>query len=139
MRNLVDELRKRNMSQLDISLFLQFSPSGTRKYVHDLKEYDLIQVVGYEDGTAVYLGRPVYGLCANIEARLKAFFETMERNSVTTRRPSREVAVKAVPANSGRHLHVMVDDCKYNIRMDRTPIMRDPLVAALFGPARKAN
>jgi hypothetical protein len=38
-------------------------------------------------------------------------------------------------AGSGRHFHILADDTHYAIRVNRSPVTRDPLVAALFGPA----
>jgi hypothetical protein len=35
----------------------------------------------------------------------------------------------------GRRFHILGDDVKYAIRMEPTPVQRDPMVAALFGPA----
>jgi hypothetical protein len=37
-------------------------------------------------------------------------------------------------AGTGRHFHILADDTHYAIRVNRSPVTRDPLVAALFGP-----
>ena len=36
-------------------------------------------------------------------------------------------------AGNGRHFHILADDTHYAIRVNRGPVTRDPLVAALFG------
>jgi hypothetical protein len=38
-------------------------------------------------------------------------------------------------AGTGRHFHIRADDTHYAIRVNRSPVARDPLVAALFGAA----
>jgi hypothetical protein len=42
-------------------------------------------------------------------------------------------------AGTGRHFHILADDTHYAIRVNRSPVARDPLVAALFGAAPSAN
>jgi DNA-binding Lrp family transcriptional regulator len=140
MQKLIGELSTHEMLADEIAWFLKFSPSGARKYIRDLRDAGVIELARYIEGTATYLGKAVYQISPDPE-RVKTFLSAIvqpKREGAPARkeRPgSREQAM----SGTGRHFHILADDTHYAIRMSRTPVMRDPLVAALFGAAPASN
>ena len=88
------------------------------------------------EGTATYLGKAVYQISPDPE-RVKAFLAAIcqPKREGTTPRKERPGLREQNMAGSGRHFHILADDTHYAIRVNRSPVSRDPLVAALFGPA----
>lgn len=119
-----------------ISALLKFSPSGTRKYVREMREAGAIEIKCFVEGTATYVGRPLYQL--GEPARVAQFLvDIQSQNGVGKPGPKAAIATSAQHlADKSRHFHVMADDVHYAIKVTRIgPVVRDPLVAALFGPA----
>ncbi|MCG2584440.1 winged helix-turn-helix domain-containing protein [Massilia sp. TS11] len=142
MQKLIKELANHEMLADEIAWFLKFSPSGARKYIRDLREAGVIELARYVEGTATYLGKAVYQITPDPE-RVKAFLAAIvqpKREAPAARRERPSLREQNM-AGSGRHFHILADDTHYAIRVNRTPVMRDPLVAALFGdgPAHKAE
>lgn len=135
MRGLVGEFGVRQMDAADICDFLQFSPSGARKYIRDLREARVIEIARYIDGTEKYLGRPLYKLTAD-QVILAAFMAQL--NSELPAAPRSHAPKQPKELGAGCRLHIMVDDKHYPVRVSRAPAVRDSLVTALFGPAVKA-
>lgn len=132
MRRLIVKLEETPMTVEEIGYFLEFSASGTRKYIKDLRDCSVIEIARLEGAVGNYIGYPVWQLSPNIEAR-KAFLDTLSLPA----RGRGPALKKHNPATSDptRHFHVLADDIHYAIRVNRTPCQRDSLVAALFGPA----
>lgn len=62
LKLLIAELATRDMMREDISNFLNFSPSGARKYVTELREAGLIEVAGLFGAKGRYAGLPIWHL-----------------------------------------------------------------------------
>ena len=136
LRRLIAALSLSQMEAADICDFLQFSPSGARKYIRELHESRIIEVARYIDGTEKYLGRPLYKLTAD-QALLAAFVAQL--NPLCPAAPRKPSAKLDLPVAAGRSFHIMADDTHYTVRASRAPAVRDSLVAALFGAAGKAT
>ncbi len=121
----------------DIGELLHFTPSGVRKYVAELREASLIELARYADGTATFLGWPVYKLVDD-EQRVSEFIASLDAGGVSKRGPgsAKKSQLAVAQRMAGRHFHILSDDTHYAVRVSRTPPFRDPLVAALFGAPR---
>jgi DNA-binding Lrp family transcriptional regulator len=136
MQKLVAELQQHEMLADEIAWFLKFSPSGARKYIRDLRDAGVIELARYIEGTATYLGKAVYQLTPDPE-RVKTFLAAIvqpKREGAPPRKERPSLREQAM-AGAGRHFHILADDTHYAIRVNRAPVTRDPLVAALFGNA----
>jgi hypothetical protein len=136
MQKLIGELALHEMLADEIAWFLKFSPSGARKYIRDLREAGVIELARYIEGTATYLGKAVYQLTPDPE-RVQAFLAAIvqpKREGAAPRKERPSLRDQNM-AGSGRHFHILADDTHYAIRVNRGPVTRDPLVAALFGSA----
>jgi DNA-binding Lrp family transcriptional regulator len=136
MQKLIGELSMHEMLADEIAWFLKFSPSGARKYIRDLREAGVIELARYIEGTATYLGKAVYQLTPDPD-RVRAFLAAIvqPKREGAPPRKERPGLREQHMAGSGRHFHILADDTHYAIRVNRAPVMRDPLVAALFGMA----
>jgi DNA-binding Lrp family transcriptional regulator len=140
MQKLIGELSTHEMLADEIAWFLKFSPSGARKYIRDLREAGVIELARYIEGTATYLGKAVYQISPDPE-RVKAFLAAIvqpKREGAAPRKERPGLREQAM-AGTGRHFHILADDTHYAIRVNRSPVARDPLVAALFGAAPSAS
>ncbi|CAN7458053.1 winged helix-turn-helix domain-containing protein [Pseudoduganella sp. LjRoot289] len=134
MQKLIAELQQHEMLADEIAWFLKFSPSGARKYIRDLRDAGVIELARYIEGTATYLGKAVYQLTPDPE-RVKMFLAAIvqpKREGAPPRKERPSLREQAM-AGAGRHFHILADDTHYAIRVNRGPVTRDPLVAALFG------
>lgn len=110
---------------------LHFSPSGARKYIRELRAVGVMEIGRYADGTVTYLGRAMFRLAD--PSRVDDFLSMLNAD-VTP--PQRKPSVKRQPPDlAGRNIHIMADDSRYPLRVSRVVVARNPLVAALFGPA----
>lgn len=136
MQKLIGELSTHEMLADEIAWFLKFSPSGARKYIRDLREAGVIELARYIEGTATYLGKAVYQISPDPD-RVKAFLAAIvqpKREGAAPRKERPGLREQSMAGN-GRHFHILADDTHYAIRVNRNPVARDPLVAALFGAA----
>lgn len=136
MQRLIGELSVHEMLADEIAWFLKFSPSGARKYIRDLRDAGVIELARYIEGTATYLGKAVYQLSPDPE-RVRTFLAAIvqpKRDGVVARKDRMGQRDQSL-SGSGRHFHILADDTHYAIRVNRGPVTRDPLVAALFGSA----
>ena len=136
MQKLIGELSVHEMLADEIAWFLKFSPSGARKYIRDLRDAGVIELARYIEGTATYLGKAVYQLSPEPE-RVRAFLAAIvqpKRDGAAPRKDRPGLREQSMAGN-GRHFHILADDTHYAIRVNRGPVTRDPLVAALFGSA----
>lgn len=132
LKSLIAELATREMQIDDICEHLKMSPSGGRKYIADLRAAGVMVLARHVDATATYAGKACYGLASD-PLLVSEFLRQIEQHKYQPRIPA--PPARALPAVPGRHVHIMADDTHYAIRINRHPAMRDPLVAALFGPA----
>ncbi len=138
LRKLIAELTAGDMTADDMGMLLKFSPSGTRKYIRDLREEGVLELKGYIEGTDVYIGRAVFGLTDNPE--LLAKFNDM-LNSAPVAKPSsgtRRVAERKSRLD-GRDLHIMGYDTHYAVRLNNTAPFRDPLHCLFYGPPKSTE
>ncbi len=136
MQKLIGELSVHEMLADEIAWFLKFSPSGARKYIRDLRDAGVIELARYIEGTATYLGKAVYQITPDPE-RVRVFLAAIvqpKRDGAAPRKDRPGLREQSMAGN-GRHFHILADDTHYAIRINRGPVMRDPLVAALFGSA----
>lgn len=136
MKRLIQELRVRTMTSLDMSALLGFSKSGGRKYLNDLANAEIIEVVGQLEGVNSAKKAQctfVYGMRKDeeIEKRIAKMIADEDVGIVL-----KPVKKAVAPPKEPRNIHLMADDMPFKVRSEATPIMRDPLVAALFGPAK---
>lgn len=136
LRRLIASFSLSQMEAADICDLLQFSPSGARKYIRDLREARVIEVARYIDGTTKYLGRPLYKLTAD-QVLITAFMAQLNSELPAAPRSYAPKPIKELGA--GCRLHIMADDTHYAVRVSRAPAVRDALVAAFFGPAAKGQ
>ena len=139
MHKLVGELLAHEMRADEIATTLNYSSSGARKYIRHLREEGVIERDRYLNATASYLGMPVYRLTLDPE-RVRVFLAALvapkcDDNKV--RKKERSALPERIKGEPGRHFHLLGDDTDYAIRVSRETAQRDPLVAALFGPARR--
>lgn len=128
---LVAALQTRQLMREDIGEILQVSPSGVRKYIKDLGA--AIEVDHYVDGTAKFIGFPVYRL-AMTQEEARAYLASLA--AAPAARPVRASAsaLSVASQDPTRRFHILADDAHYAVRVNRSPVARDPLVAAFFGP-----
>lgn len=138
IRRLLAELAMRELLADDICDLLKYSPSGARKYIRDLREAGVLELSRYVDGTATYLGKALYRLTPDAE-RVRMFLAELGHplQGGTPRPKSSATRIPQAVSSGGRHFHILADDTHYAVRLSSAPAVRDPLVAALFGPAVK--
>ena len=140
MQKLIGELTTHEMLADENASFLKFSPSGASKNIRDQREARDNELARYIEGTATYLGKAVYQISPDPE-RVKAFLAAIvqpKREGAAPRKERPGLREQSM-AGTGRHFHILADDTHYAIRVNRSPVARDPLVAALFGAAPSAN
>lgn len=122
---LIAELRKRvRMTFNDISEHLCMTASGTRKYVSELMDADVLREIGHR----------VYSLhSANL-------VEAFESSLALSQKPRSALPVKRVlPHPCGVTVHIMNDDAPYQVKRPKVVCARDELVMALFGSGPAVN
>ncbi|MEH6434321.1 ArsR family transcriptional regulator [Massilia sp. DD77] len=131
LRLLITTLQVRQLMRDEIGEILQVGPSGVRKYLKDLGS--MIAIARYVDGTPTYRGDPVYCLAMTSE-QIHAYLANLDAAPAARPGSQSMSALSRAALDPSRHFHIMKDDTHYAIRLSRAPIVRDPLVAALFGP-----
>ncbi|MYM92369.1 ArsR family transcriptional regulator [Duganella vulcania] len=141
MQSLVTQMQGREMSLYDIQRFLKFSDTGAKKYVTKLREVGIVEALQGADGTATTPGRQLFKVTAD-PARLKAGFASLAEK-VKKAASRSNTAVKSRlgkdDAGNARRFHILADDEDFAVKLSRHRPVRDPLVAALFGPATPAG
>ena len=132
LKSLVAELAAREMQADDICEHLKMSPSGARKYIADLRAAGVAVLTRYAEATATYAGKACYCLVSD-PLLVSEFLGQIEQHKFQPRIPS--PPARALPVAPGRSFHIMADDTHFAVRINRHVVMRDPMVAALFGPA----
>jgi len=130
MRILVSTLMVRALRRDEIADMLELSPSGVRKYVAELGAR--IMIARFEDETPLSRGTPVYCLAISIE-QAQAYLQQLGGMPRARAAKGQRSAMGAAANDPSRHIHVMVDDAHYAVRLHTAPPARDPLVAAFFG------
>lgn len=137
MLKLVDRLRSvGEMSTKDMDEFLQFSPSGTRKYLKELRAAEILKLSRFEDGARGYTGTAYFKLTSN-ETLLATFVKEMEdcSGNVGTERPAPAVRTRKL---GDRTVHIVADTVLYRVQLPSTAIPQpDPVLSAFFGMSSK--
>jgi DNA-binding IclR family transcriptional regulator len=115
------------MSLREIAEILRFSPSGARKFLRFLREQGFVSVASERGRDGLPVGTALYRMTLSSAAITDMFGA-----------PPGQLAGLADSAQ-GMTSSMMLDGCHERPRQRRAPeIKRDPLVAALFGPAAVA-
>src|SRR5690606_9408743 len=116
------------------------SRSGASKYNRAMREAGVIELARYIECTANYLSKAAYQNSPDPN-RLKAYRASIcQQKREGPDRPKHRPGLREQNmAGSGRHFQILADDTHYAIRVNRSPVARDPLVAALFGPPPGQN
>lgn len=134
LRAIVTSLLTGDLPGPDLAELIGLSPAGSRKYVRELSGAGIIALAVPVDG-AVSVVRRVFTLAVT-EAQARAYLAELDVSApIRAAKPSKS-ALSVAMRDSTRHVHLMKHDVQFSIRLNRTPPMRDPLVAALFGAGR---
>lgn len=132
---LVAELSLREMTVPDVADFLDFSTSGARKYIRDLRMLGVLKIARHEKGFLCSQDTPVFALTTDAwtVAEFLALLDMPgQAHAPIVVAPPAPVHILAVPA-SVSFVHIMGDDSPYRVRPGHLPVKRDPWVAAIFG------
>lgn len=133
MRKLIERFEGASMTCGDVADFFGFSASGARKYLLDLRITGVIELSHREGITDTFIGTPVWKLADDLEAREKFLLGLGAFRSDTVKNIAPRIKAKDDPT---RHIHILADDQHYSVKASRAPVVRDPLIAAFFGPAK---
>ena len=138
MRALIAEFGARDMATDEVCAFLGFSPSGTRKYLQDLRAAFLVEVAHHVERHNSHVPMPIYRLTADKD-RVTHFLQLLaapgHKKSMAGRPSNLSLAQRA----PGRHLHILEDDQVLPLRLHKDgPIIHEPVLAAFFGLSRGA-
>jgi predicted transcriptional regulator len=123
----------RDIETVDIAEFLNLTKSGVRKYIVELQQAGVLELV-YRGASLLKTGRPVYVLKRDRSA-VERFLGRLTDPEFGTRKKADPVPQELVlPANC--RLYLIKDDSPSAPRRDERPPFRDPMQAAFFGPAR---
>lgn len=134
LKILIAEISTREMQAREIALCLKYSPSGSRKYIHDLRKAGVIELDRYIGGLGASIGKAVYKISHNAE-RVKAFLADIEQPKIKSQ-VKMETAAHSDKGSggNGRHFHILADDIRHPVRVDRPrPVVHEPVLAHFFG------
>jgi len=131
LRILVNALLAGGIERDAIGELLQVGPSGVRKYLAELGT----RVGRRVDATDTLNIVTVY--CLTITAsEAQDYLDGLASNACARAVVEPKSSLLIAARDPSRHFHIMRDDTHYAIRPNRTPPMRDPMVAAFFGAGR---
>lgn len=123
--NLVRAFQARGaMTRAEIGDVLKIGPSGVRKYLTDLGENVAFGYIGGQQLCRLTLGAD----------EAAAFIVQLTTEAAGRPRPVRPSDFDIAKRDPARRFHILADDEHYPIRIRRDQVVRDPLVAAFFGP-----
>lgn len=132
LRRLVQGLQHRMMGMDQVQELLHVGPTAARKYLFQLEDAKCITVDHLaEPNPRAMKGHAVYALTKDT-AVVDQFLVLADANEVPPPAPRRPVPD---PEKTGRRFHILGDDQAINFNTNMRQVMRDPLVAALFGAA----
>ena len=135
----------------EISALLGFSPSGSRKYLQDLFNWSVIKVATV--GNAGIAGSRTQYVIADDKEHIRAFVDRLREYQMTIPVAASTTDIVDLAAEErietnrkkrqqqlfgDRQIHIAGDDVHYSVRLQKNEGegKRDPLVSALFGPAK---
>ena len=126
-RTLISALQLRGrMTRDEIGDVIQLGPSGVRKYLADLGDKVALEYDAGQQYCRLTLGAQ----------EAAAYVTQLAIEAAGRPRSGRPSDFDKASRDPSRHFHILADDAHYAIRLNRAPIGRDPLVAALFGVGR---
>jgi predicted transcriptional regulator len=132
LENLLAYLRQApgGRKTVEIRTFLNLSISGGRKYIKELLDAEVVDAVAAGSAKEKQCADNVrYAIVSETKA---AEFMAAVAVPDSVRPPGKGALARPLP----RGVHVLADDTHFAVRVNRNPVKRDPLVEALFGPAR---
>lgn len=116
----------------EISLLLKLSPSGSRKYIKDLRQSGLLIVARIDCVGSQTHGTTYFRLCNNKEKVRKALDLILETTSHTPIAKSVRTPLRG--STDGRNFHIMLDDTEYQIKTPAIkPPKHDDLMSLFYG------
>lgn len=139
MKRLIDELRIRLLSSMDIQIFLEFSGSGVRRYIEDLKARLIIEVAWSKPTKTGIVLSPKYRLCTDpdLEMRIEQYFSKLAQPEAISAEEREQQRIhrkkEKLEADPTRHFHLMSDDMPFQVKFNKAPVKRDEFQALFFG------
>jgi DNA-binding Lrp family transcriptional regulator len=130
LRKLLARLHETNLTISQAAEMLGISESGTRNYLMDLRKAGLVSEVGKALATDIFYQVSVYGL-TGCRRQITAFTAKLDAGKITKR------SVLATKSTLLRKRQLANLDLGPSAA-EKFVAFRDPLVAALYGPARAA-
>lgn len=132
LRRLVQALQHRMMDIDQVQEELHVAVSAARKYLYQLEDAKVVVIDHYTEARPRAMkGHAVYVLTKDT-AVVDQFLILADANEVPPPAPRRPVPD---PVKTDRRFHILGDDQAINFNTNMRQVMRDPLVAAFFGPA----
>jgi transcription initiation factor IIE alpha subunit len=122
MRRVTEILADGEMQFDRIRLKMQISDSGCRKYLYDLQDGGIVEMMGRAPSKTKLPGQPIYKLVADAEK----IDEYLDSAAGITRKP------KKVDRFAGRFFHILADDAHFAIKVLNVLPTHDPLHAAFW-------
>lgn len=135
MRNLVDYMRGRETTMDDVARKLKFTDTGARKYIAQLLEVGIVEIVRGTGDTSTKSAAILYRVTDSDERIEAGLTQIANKVSRATTKSAATVATRLGrdAAGNRRQFHILDDDEPFALHISRHVPQRDPLVAALFG------
>lgn len=131
MRKMIDRFRQGEAMFDELAELIGFSPSGTRGYLKELIDADLVFLDRRINVVARSIGQAVYVLTDN-EDLVDAYIASM--GIPQPERAPKERIAHGLPTDPTRHFHIVQDDSSYPVKVARLNAPApDPLLAQFFG------
>lgn len=129
IKRIIEALCMGEMTRQTISELLSMSPSGTRKYIADLKREHVMVTVRQDGATSWHNGHDVYRLNPDVDV-IDSFLAKLEAGTVP-KSPAKR-GENAAEVRSG--LHICSDDMAFSVKVSGFKIPApDPVLAHFFG------
>ncbi|RJG11275.1 ArsR family transcriptional regulator [Massilia cavernae] len=127
MKELVAELSRRDMDHADVMALLDCSRTSARIYIGELLCAGVAEQPPCGRNRAA--GERTFYRIAPDRAVVGAFLAAAGDSAYADN-------VGHAADKGGRHFHILADDVAYPLVVDDAKVLRDPLVAALFGASK---
>jgi hypothetical protein len=126
IKQLIAALSLHEMRRDEIETLLEFSPSGSRKYVVDLGNAHIIELARFEDVKPGRMGHPVYRLTADADLA-REFLADLDLSTIVPRRkPLPRKQSDVMLCGPSRRFHLMQDDTHFAVRVSGLAVSPDP-------------
>lgn len=139
MRRLIGEFRIGCLAAIEIQIMFNFSESGVRRYVTDLKEWLLIEVESSRPTKTGVVLTPKYRLCVDpdVETRIANYLANLDAPKILSAEMHKEQRLhrkkSKLESDPTRHFHLMSDDAPFQVKFNKKPVKRDEFQALFFG------